>query len=127
MGRWHVKNKDLKNEMRVFGVPIPTMMEIPLEDNYIIKLGQARLLFTENAKAVEQFIAVQKQKKATRNDSSGAVTPDSNITIKKKKSAKTAAIAVAVILVIMVSFCLRNHVAGNKKLAEEDYAAAISA
>lgn len=113
--------------MRVFGVPIPTMMEIPLEDNYIIKLGQARLLFTENAKAVEQFIAVQKQKKATRNDSSGVVTPDSNITIKKKKSAKTAAIAVAVILVIMVSFCLSNHVAGNKKLAEEDYAAAISA
>lgn len=88
MGRWHIKNKDLKNEMRVFGVPIPTMMEIPLEDNYIIKLGQARLLFTENAKAVEQFIAVQKQKKATRNDSSGAVTPDSNITIKKKKVPK---------------------------------------
>lgn len=46
---------------------------------------------------------------------------------KKKKSTKTAVIVVAAVLVIMVSFCLSNHITGNKRLAEGNYAAAISA
>ncbi len=125
---WYISDSGSKNGVEMNNFRVPSEGKLGLRNGCQLKLGNTLLRFTTDTDAIDQFFASQSREKARQNNQSGSGVADSNTGGKKKsKGVIFTVISFAAVLVLLLSWCLINHSNGSKRMAEGNYAAAVSA
>ena len=125
---WYISDSGSKNGIEMNNFRVPSEGKLGLRNGCQLKLGNTLLRFTTDADAIDQFLASQNRAKPQQNNQSGSGVVDPHTGGKKKnKGVIVTVVSIAAILVLVLSWCLINHSNGSKRMAEGNYAAALSA
>lgn len=125
---WYISDSGSKNGIEMNNFRVPTEGKLGLRNGCQLKLGNTLLRFTMDTDAIEQFLASQSRANPQQNNQSGSGVVDSHTGGKKKnKGVIVTVVSIAAVLVVVLSWCIINHSNGSKRMAEGNYAAAVSA
>lgn len=124
---WYISDSGSKNGIEMNNFRVPSEGKLGLRNGCQLKLGNTLLRFTTDTDAIDQFLVSQNRAKTRQNNQSGSGVVASNTNGKRKnKGVIFTIISVAAVLVLVLSWCLINHSNGSKRMAEGNYAAAVS-